>query len=185
MTYFKRGRYSFSFFLYPERGRKLAGEISTRCFPCWMLQAAQRRPALETCRHRLWLATLHTLACKNHRCCCSGRGGEKKKKRTAQFSFEESVYLSLRPWKPRAVIESFEAPELPWVLCCGCLIGSVIHTHHTPHGAVGGERPPKKVFVCFFFFPLSRRARPLTAVLHLCACTSMSVCLWWESFVRR
>lgn len=150
MTYFKPGRYSFSFFFYYLERGKLAGEISTRCFTCWILQAAQCRPALETCRHRLWLATLHTVARKNLRC-CSGWGGEKKKKNGTVLFW--GIRLPLPPslktessnwvlWGPRVAM----SPVL-WLLNWLCY-------SHAPHAACcrwWWKASEESVCLLFFF----------------------------------
>lgn len=145
----------------PSERRKRAGEITTRCFP-----------ALETCRHHLWLPTLHTVARKNLRR-RSGRLGEKRKEKKKNGTI---LFWGIRlPLPPSLKTESsnwvlWGPPELPWVPCCGCLTGSVIHTHHTPLATVD------KVFVAFFFF-LPSEASAATDCSFASLCVYVDVCL--------
>ncbi len=109
------------------RGRKMAVEIPTSLFP--VRNSKWPKPllySLETCCHYdIWLPTLHMAGYKNLYF---------QLRETTVSSFEESLCLSVSlSLSPPLSLQTKSSnwvlwgSELPWALCCGCLIGPVIH----------------------------------------------------------
>ncbi len=133
MTYFNPANIHFSYPLC--RGWKLAGEISTRHFLVRKSKTARHHYSLETfCHHDIWLPALHMAGYKN--LCTSSRGKPcypLLRNLSLRVSFSLPLPLSLQTKSSNWVLWG---PKLPWALCCGCLIGSVIHKQTTVYCTV-------------------------------------------------
>lgn len=87
------------------------------------------------------------------------------------------LYLSLCPSKTESSNWVLWGPELPWALCCGCLIGCVIHKRTTVYCAVLAMETSE---CCLSIFPREQTAKYLYRLqfcILLYACT-MKLCIF-------
>lgn len=128
---FQPGVYSF-FLLFMHR-EEIDWGNPYKAFPCYKKPTAQQHYSLETgCHYDIWLPMLHVDS--NNNLCTSSRG------KPPYPLLRESVFLcpclSLCPCKFKSINWVLWGLKLPWALCCGCLIGSVIHKRTTVHCTV-------------------------------------------------